>query len=119
MGIFKFLLERKKIVTEARVEKVEARQSGRTDRAESRAGARIAAYQNGIDPNAWIAKGIGSVANAATAILGKGNNNASNNGAVTAGGALTMQATSSGGSKNILLIGGAILSAILIMFKRR
>lgn len=48
------------------------RQANRTERSGIRAETRQTAYENGIDPNAWIADGIGSAANAAASIYGGG-----------------------------------------------
>ena len=50
---------------DARQLRRETRQDARTDRSALRTEARMTAYENGIDPNAWVGDSITGVANAA------------------------------------------------------
>lgn len=54
---------------DAKQMRIETRQGGKTDRSGLRAAARETAYENGIDPNAWVADSIGSVSSAASDIV--------------------------------------------------
>ena len=50
----------------------EIRQANRTARQGNRAEVRQTAYENGIDPNGWIADSVGHASNAAGQIFGGG-----------------------------------------------
>ena len=55
---------------DARQARIDTRQGARTDRGALRTEARMTAYENGIDPNAWVADSIGHVGQATADIMG-------------------------------------------------
>jgi len=57
---------------DARVEQQALRQEGRTQRQGVRQATKQVAYENGIDPNAWIADSIGHAGDAVGDVFGKG-----------------------------------------------
>lgn len=59
-------LDKRQQRMDARQMRAETRQGGKTDRSALRTSARETAYENGIDPNAWVGDSITGVANAAS-----------------------------------------------------
>ena len=70
MGLFSG--KRKAQRRAARLERIKARQSGKSARAAEKADAKEAAYNAGIDPNAFLSDIVDDVANTAQQVLGKG-----------------------------------------------
>lgn len=62
-------LAKRQLKYDAKQNRIEARQGGKTERSGLRAAARETAYENGIDPNSWVADSIGSVSSAASDIV--------------------------------------------------
>ena len=54
---------------DARQMRTETRQGGRSDRSALRTEARMTAYEQGIDPNAWVGDSIQGVASAASDVM--------------------------------------------------
>lgn len=65
MSLGSWLNERKKLKLDAR----QARKETKLDKVEVRQATKAIAYENGIDPNAWIANSISSVSTAAASIV--------------------------------------------------
>ena len=107
--------ERKDIRQQARTERTNTRQVNRTDRSSLRATTRQTAYENGMDPNAWIADSVGSVADATSDIFQAKFQAGRPSLAQAFGQNIGTPNQQSGGNNNMLLYGAIGLGAYMFL----
>ena len=113
--------DRKEARHKRRMERKESRRNARQKRIEARQETKQVAYQNGMDPNAWVgdvAKGVTSIGAMAMGIPPRGNNSIANLGGGSKNGAGIGGRVEVGGDNNTLMIMGAGAVALLLLLKK-
>lgn len=102
----------------ARQKRIEARQEGRTQRAQLRSDTRKAAYQAGVNPNSFISDTVGKVANVAQSVIGAKTGNLGGGAVSMSGGSAQSKGMGDKVAKPIWII-GAIAVGLFLMMKKK